>query len=200
MVELDRKLPAILTGTPSRADAAESLGFAQLCYVKKLHGASARFWSEAFQARPNLADDMKVQNRYNAACAAALAGSGQGKDDPPLDDVTKARWRKQALDWLKADLGAWSKILDTGRQILATRRSPRRFSTGRATPIWRGFGTLRHWPNSPCGRQAACRALWVEVDATAGEVSGNQARARRCGESVGRGSSRGAPPRDASVA
>ena len=28
--------------------------------------------------------------------------------------VSKARWRKQALDWLKADLAAWSKIIASG--------------------------------------------------------------------------------------
>ncbi len=82
--------------------------------MKRVHGASARFWSEAFRLEPKLADDMNVQNRYNAACAAALAGSGQGKDDPPLDDAKKAHWRKQAIDWLKADLAARSKILATG--------------------------------------------------------------------------------------
>ena len=55
---------------------------------------------------------MQAQHRYNAACAAAFAAQGQGKDDPPLGEPTKARWRKQAIDWLKADLAAWSKVLE----------------------------------------------------------------------------------------
>ena len=82
LVDLDRKLPTILAGKAKPSDAAETLGFAQLCYDKKLHSASARLWSEAFQAQPKLAEDMQADNRYNAACAAALAGSGHGKDDP----------------------------------------------------------------------------------------------------------------------
>ena len=114
LVELDRKLPSILSGKAKPADATESLGMAEICYIKKLHGASARLWSEAFQLQPKLADDMQVQNRYNAACAAALAGCGQGKDDLSLDDVARTRWRKQATDWLTADLAAWSKILENG--------------------------------------------------------------------------------------
>jgi eukaryotic-like serine/threonine-protein kinase len=61
-----------------------------------------------------LAEDMHIQNRYNAACAAALAGCVQGKDDPPLDDSVKTRWRNQAIDWLNADLAAWAKMLDSG--------------------------------------------------------------------------------------
>jgi serine/threonine-protein kinase len=106
---LATRLTANLAGKVRPADAAETLGFALLCYDKKLHGASARFWAEVFQAQPKLADDMQAQHRYNAASAAALAGCGQGKDNPPLDEPTKSRWRKQAIDWLKADLAHWTK-------------------------------------------------------------------------------------------
>ncbi len=38
-----------------------------------------------------------------------MAGAGQGRDDPPLDPASRARWRKQALDWFHADLVARSK-------------------------------------------------------------------------------------------
>ncbi len=76
-------------------------------------------WTDAFQAEPKLAGDMQAGNRYNAACAAALAGSGQGKDNPPLDAPSKARWRRQAIDWLKADLAAWSKMLEKGPPAVA---------------------------------------------------------------------------------
>ena len=71
------------------ADAAESLGFAQICYDKKLHGASARSGPRRSRLNRSWPRTCSVQNRYNAACAAALAGSGQGKDDPPLDDDNK---------------------------------------------------------------------------------------------------------------
>jgi len=158
------RLPAILAGKARSLDAVETLGFAQLSHEKKLHGASARLWAEALQAQPKLAEDMQAQNRYNAACAAALAGSGQGKEDPPLDDATKARWRKQAIDWLKADLAAWSKIL------------------GNDPPQARQFisKTLQHWKADTDlvglrdaaalvklsgEEQKACRELWAEVDA-----------------------------------
>jgi serine/threonine-protein kinase len=82
---LTPRLPAIASGKLKPDNVAEALGFAQLCYDKKLHGASARLWAEAFKGQPKLADDMQAQNRYNAACAAALAGTGQGKDEPSLD-------------------------------------------------------------------------------------------------------------------
>src|SRR5262249_50342757 len=50
--------------------------------------------------------------RYQAACFAALAAAGQGADADTLDDKERAHWRKQALDWLRADLAAWARVPD----------------------------------------------------------------------------------------
>jgi hypothetical protein len=44
--------------------------------------------------------------------AAALAGCGQGKDADQADPKERARLRRQALDWLRADLAACRKWLD----------------------------------------------------------------------------------------
>jgi len=164
LVELDHKLPAILTGKARPSDALETLGFAQLCSEKKLHGASARLWAEAFQAQPRLAEDMQVQNRYNAACAAALAGSGQGKDDPPLDEGTKARWRKQAIDWLRADLTAWSKLLESGPPQ-ARQPIPETLQHWKADADLSGLRDAAALAKLPENEQQACRGLWAEVDA-----------------------------------
>ena len=111
---LAAKLPAVLAGKIKPGNAAETLEFALICYHKGLQGASARFWAEAFQAEPKLADDMQAHHRYNAACAAALAGCGRSKDEPPLDDASRTRWRRQALEWLEADLAAWSRTMESG--------------------------------------------------------------------------------------
>jgi serine/threonine-protein kinase len=165
------KLPEILAGKFTLSNVSEMVGFAQFCHRKNLHGASAWLWAAAFRAEPKLAEDMKVQHRYNAACAAALAGCGQGKDDQPLDEAAKARWRKQAIDWLRADLAAWSKVLDTAppqaRQAVAE--------------------TLQHWKvdadllglrdpvalnRLPQAEQKACRGLWAEVDALLAKARG----------------------------
>ena len=163
-----------LSGREKPADAAESLTLAQMCYDKKLHAASARFWAEAFQAQPNLADDMNVQNRYNAACAAALAGSGEGKDDPPLDDAKKAHWRKQAMDWLKADLAAWSKILESGppqAKPFIVQDAPALESRHRP-----GRRARRSRAGQALGRRAeSLPALWAEVDALLAKAQGTGA-------------------------
>src|SRR5262249_48397493 len=74
--------------------------------------AAARFYEHAFAGDPTLADNPQAPHRYNAACAAALAGCGQGKDADKLNAKERARLRRQALDWLRADLDAKRLLLD----------------------------------------------------------------------------------------
>jgi tetratricopeptide (TPR) repeat protein len=113
LVAVEGKLPALVRGEIQPADIAERLAAAEMCFVKGLHVASTRFYTEAFNRQPALAEGRDLEHRYCAACAAALAASGQGKDDPPPDDATKAKLRAQALAWLRAERAAWAKSLDT---------------------------------------------------------------------------------------
>jgi serine/threonine-protein kinase len=157
-------LPLLLAGKLKPADAADMLGFALICYAKKLYGASTRLWSDAFQTEPKLADDMQVQHRYNAACAAALGGCGHASDDPPLDEAAKTRWRKQAIDWLRADLAAWSKMLESktpqARQLVS-----QTLQHWKADPDLAGIRDEPALAKLPADEPKACRALWAEVDA-----------------------------------
>jgi serine/threonine-protein kinase len=111
-VELEDRLPAILRGERKPEDPEETRSLAEMCYGKQLFGASARLWRDALHTRPALAEDWNAGNRYNAACAAALAGCGKGRDDPPLVDTERTRWRVQALDWLRAELAVYSQVLE----------------------------------------------------------------------------------------
>ncbi len=72
-------------------------------------------YAAAFAADPKLADDLKAGHRYNAACFASLAAAGQGEDAAKLDDAERTRLRKQALEWLRADLALCTKQLETGK-------------------------------------------------------------------------------------
>jgi serine/threonine-protein kinase len=110
---LDTRLPGILRGTEKPASATEQLDLAQLCLFKKHYATAARFARDAFTAEPKRAQAVLDGARYNAACAAALAGCGQGKDTRSLDDKERALWRRQALDWLRQDLTWWSEALDS---------------------------------------------------------------------------------------
>jgi tetratricopeptide (TPR) repeat protein len=110
---LDR-LTAVLQGQAQPNDAGERLDFAELCQqpFRQQYAAAVRFFDEAFAAEPKLADDLQRPSRYNAACAAALAGCGQGNDATNLPDKDYLRLRRLALAWLRDDLAAWRKVLE----------------------------------------------------------------------------------------
>jgi tetratricopeptide (TPR) repeat protein len=117
VIEVDRGLPAFLAGKRAPAGPDEQIALAQLCQHKtrRLYAASARFYGAAFAARGALADDLDARHRYAAAYSAALAGCGNGEDRPRPDGKERARLRRQALDWLRADLAVHRKHLDSGK-------------------------------------------------------------------------------------
>ncbi len=110
---IEPRLPQLLKGEAQPADADEAFALAVYCQMhRQLYAAAARWYSQAFGAQPALANDPATGYRYAAACAAALAGCGRGKDADGLSDEGRARLRRQALDWLRADLEAWHRLLD----------------------------------------------------------------------------------------
>src|SRR5262249_22184451 len=74
---------------------------------KGLYGWAARYYADAFAGRAALASG----NRQDAACAAARAG--YGPDAPELDERARAVCRKQAVDWLRAELDLMTELKKT---------------------------------------------------------------------------------------
>jgi hypothetical protein len=71
---------------------------------------AARWYAEVLTAHPHLLAGPPTGHRYNAACAAALAGCGQGRDAADLDEEGRAVFRRQALGWLRAELEARRRL------------------------------------------------------------------------------------------
>jgi serine/threonine-protein kinase len=118
LVALESKLPAILEGKEKPTNDSERLTLAQMCHEhKRLYAAAARFYGEVLKSQPRLADDLRQPHRYNAACSAALAASGKGEDAAGLDETERTRLRKQALDWLTADLALWAKLAEDKAEV-----------------------------------------------------------------------------------
>jgi eukaryotic-like serine/threonine-protein kinase len=172
---LAARLPALLKGEERPNDVSERLVLVQMCYDTKRFASAARLWTEALEVDPKLGDDRQIQHRYNAACAASMAAAGQGKDDPPPDDAAKAKLRGQALDWLKAELETWMRLLESSR------------------PQARPFivQTLQHWKADadlagirdperlaklPESERQRLRAFWAEVDALLAKANGGTAK------------------------
>jgi hypothetical protein len=157
-------LPKVLQGETEPATAAERLELASLCRLpcKRLHATAARFAAVAFAADPKLADDLKQQHRYNAACCAALAGCGKGEDAAGLDEKERARLRQQARDWLIADLALWTKRAASGvKDREQVRQTLQNWRIEAALAGIRDPETLTRLPEE---ERAACRRLWADVD------------------------------------
>jgi serine/threonine-protein kinase len=163
-IALDARLPAYINGEVQPAGAAEQLVVAQLCSDKALHAAAARFWTDAFRAVPRLADDIGVGNRQHAARSAALAGCGRGQDRPPPDDRARQRLRRQALDWLEAELAAYDGLLESRRprdRDLVTGRLDHWCRDSAFAPL-RGEAALGELPEP---ERLAWQAFWSRVEA-----------------------------------
>jgi eukaryotic-like serine/threonine-protein kinase len=161
-VGLDQRLAAVLKGqTPN--DDAERLTLASRAYETSLHSAAARLFAEALANNPKLGDDRQAQHYYNAACAAALAASGQAKDDPSPDDAARAKLRRQAREWLHAERAAWSRVLDTGPAGIKATIAP-------ILKHWQADADLaeirddKRLAKLPDDERAALKALWTDVD------------------------------------
>jgi serine/threonine-protein kinase len=128
-------LPAVLEGKDQPRDAAEALAFARLCErCHRQYAAAARFYAEAFAAQPQRAEELNG-HRYDAACAAALAGCGRGEEADKPDDKEKVRLRGQALEWVRADLQALADLPDKAAD-------PARSAAAVG-------GVLKHWQADP---------------------------------------------------
>src|SRR5262249_35727570 len=156
-------ISAFLEGRYQPRDNVERLALLGVCRFKNLNLALVKLHVDAFASDPKLADDPHVNHRYNAACASALAGSGTGQDAGGLSEAERARWLKQARDWLRADLAACGKKLDSG-------------AAADHALVWK---TLTHWQVNPdlaglrevgaidklpADERNECIALWQEVE------------------------------------
>jgi hypothetical protein len=162
LIELDGKLPAILKGEAQPANAGEKAFLGQLCLAKKLFVAATRFYQEAFREQPALAADLQSARRYNAARAAAQAGAGQGKDQSMVAQEERALLRKQALQWLRADLVLFEQTSKTpaGRALAV-----KKLLLWQRSPDFAGLRDEAGLAKLPAAEQAECRGLWADVEA-----------------------------------
>jgi serine/threonine-protein kinase len=113
LADLDLRLTAVRKGKATPNGAGERLQLARLCdQYKRCHADAARFYAEAFQEQPALAEDLAAGHRFAAACAAAAAGCGLGTEAAGVTVEQRTRWRRQALDWLRAELALQGKSAD----------------------------------------------------------------------------------------
>jgi serine/threonine-protein kinase len=164
LVELDGRLPDFLDGKIMPMSPGEGIELARLCSLKRLNWAATRFYEEAFAAEPKLADDLGTGHRYNAACAAALAGCGAAKDTGKLEAKQCARLRRQALDWLRADLEAWGRRLNREPgKVRFTARVAKVLQHWLADPDFAGVRGPQALAKLPEAERQLWQKLWKDV-------------------------------------
>ena len=138
MAALAKRLPAVVAGKDEPADPREALTLASMAHTRKEYAAAVRLYAQAFEAAPGFVANLRSGRRYNAACAAVLAG-----------EETHA----QALEWLRADLELWTLAVEQQPQIVA-----------RAMAAWQqdaDFASARDGTEVP----AEWTKLWADVKA-----------------------------------
>ena len=159
---LSERLPAFLRGEDRPSGPEEQIAFAEMCNSRKLHAAAARLYADVLSTQPALADDLGAQHPYNAACAAALAGCGQGDDQPRPDESARIRLRQQALGWLKAQLAAWTALFD--RDAKAKQTVAGIFRHWKVDQDLVGVRNPEELAKLPEEERASWQALWADVD------------------------------------
>jgi len=159
-------LRRVLRDDPENATVKTRLALMpfKAAYDDKKFALAVRLWTEALERHPKLGDDPLTLARYNAARAAAMAASGQGQCEPPLDDAAKTKLRSQALDWLKAELKALEKLLASGQPQV-------RAAVVQALQHWNqdsdlaGIRAARALAGLPEAERQEWQEVWAEVEA-----------------------------------
>ena len=170
-VVLDTKLAAVIKGDDQPRDASERLQLAQRAFERGMHSTAAWLWGEAIETEPMLLENRVVQYRYNAARAAAMAGSGRGQDVTRLDDLARTRLRNQARGWLEAETAVWGHLIDAGPREARTIviQSLKQWKDDPNLAPVRDAPSLETLPEPERG---SWRRLWAGVDALLARAQG----------------------------
>ncbi len=169
LIRLEDSLDAVFAGKAKPKDAAEASSYISLGSIRKRFAATARFAKAAFASDPRLAEDPLSGTRCNAACAAVLAAAGEGDDADSLTDAERAAWRRQALEWLRAELtrdiaslaGSSSEIVVTAKEMIFGLRHDPDFDSVREE---------EELEELPVAERDAWRAFWKDVDAALRDI------------------------------
>jgi tetratricopeptide (TPR) repeat protein len=191
-------LPAFLQGDYQPRDNDERVALLGICLSRGRAGAAARLFADAFAADPGLADTMMTECRgravqiyqataeptaaFNAACrylaarCAALAGCGVAGDTDKLGEAERTRWRKQAREWLQADLALWARALegDSPSDRIFAKRMLTNWQTEPDLARLREPHALNELA---ADERKDCLALWHEVRAALERTAGHRGTA-----------------------
>ena len=144
---------------------AEKIEFGNLCTMKSMYGAAAEFFRDAHSDQPG-------NTSFTSIRVAVLAGCGKGRDAESLDDTARARWRQQALDWVKADLTVWKGRLKNSKaeQRVFVRRVLSNWLSHSDLEAVRNAEALKRFPKA---EREAWSQVWADVRAVLNDEGEN---------------------------
>jgi serine/threonine-protein kinase len=167
LASIQDKIPALLAGRDELSDAAKLRVLAEwLDLFKRQPVASVRIFDIAFSKEATLKPGPKSPDRFQAACAAALAGCGAGNDTAGLDIKTRKQMRAKSLRWLRADLDYWYNHFMNGKMA-------ERLAAAQAMHAWKDEKNLEavrepaQLAQFPEAERLEWQELWSAVDALA---------------------------------
>jgi serine/threonine-protein kinase len=104
MRRLASNIDAVLADPHTGASPLERAHLGSICRMNGRFADAVRFYTDAFAAAPSLTEDPSNGFRYQAACAAALAGRETGLTPEAGGASQRASYRQQARQWLSADV------------------------------------------------------------------------------------------------
>jgi tetratricopeptide (TPR) repeat protein len=164
--DLAIQVPALIAGDYRPANNRERLDMARECQAQKQYRLALTLYSDAFAAEPKAAEDLRSEDRYNAARAAALLGRGEGDDK--VTDGERTRWRSKSRDWLRADLTVRARALagDPKERAEATKQLHSWLESADLAGV-RDAANLKELPEA---QRKEWETFWSEVRTRAGEA------------------------------
>jgi tetratricopeptide (TPR) repeat protein/tRNA A-37 threonylcarbamoyl transferase component Bud32 len=142
------------------ASATEWLEFANVSQKFKHYAVAVRFFDEAF----TMDGQLRLAHGYNRACAAVLAGCGQGWGVAKAPEADRSRYRQSALAWFGAELRLLDKQLNGNPTNAAA-------EIARTLQFWQGELALVPVRDSkalaqlPKAEMQAWQSFWTDVGA-----------------------------------
>lgn len=160
MEKLAGRLDAVLKGEENPSSPAENALFGSLCRVKGRNADASRLFSEAFASDPSLAEDFSQEFRYQAACAAALAGRGIDAGTHAVGPSELAEYREKARQWLIADASLLRRRVEERNDLPRVRNAVLRCLSD---PALAGIRDPKYLGMLSEDERERCRTLWARV-------------------------------------
>jgi serine/threonine-protein kinase len=163
LLQLEKRLPRVLSGEDRPNSPGQALTLAWICRLRRLHVAATRLAADALRD-PQLPADLVQAHRYNAACSAALSSAGQVEDADKLSDPEKSQLRRHALTWLRAELTGLAAQLNSDPK--QTTHVQHKLQWWQTDPDLAGVRDTKALAQLPEGERTDWQKLWADVAAT----------------------------------